>query len=218
MSFPSQLNIPRRTAVELAGDRMVIKTEDDGTMSVNFDDKGTGRVCGSCQLCCRLMPIPPLRKPAMTRCQHQSFAKGCKVHHHGKPVCCKTFACLWLADPETKGMPRPDRAHYVLDMTADYVTHTDLNTGEKHQLPVFQVWADPAFRNAHRAPELRAWMMRQAERFGAGTIVRYSITDAIAIFPPAFNADGEWKEIVAPVTARTFEDREIMSNFAGGTP
>jgi hypothetical protein len=61
-------------------------------------------------------------------------------------------------------------------------------------------------------------MMRQAERFGAGTIVRYSITDAIAIFPPAFNADGEWKEIKAPVRARDDEDRAIMSNFAGGTP
>ena len=31
---------------------------------------------GNCQLCCRLLPVPPLGNLAGERCLHQSFAKG----------------------------------------------------------------------------------------------------------------------------------------------
>ena len=41
----------------LAGDRLTVEDHDDGTMTVTYSDKGTGRVCGDCQLCCRLLPV-----------------------------------------------------------------------------------------------------------------------------------------------------------------
>jgi hypothetical protein len=43
--------------VRLAGNKMVIEDRPDGSLTVRFDDRGTGRTCGSgnnrCTLCCR---------------------------------------------------------------------------------------------------------------------------------------------------------------------
>jgi len=35
------------------------------------------RTCGGCTLCCKLLPVRELKKPANTRCQHQR-AEICK--------------------------------------------------------------------------------------------------------------------------------------------
>jgi hypothetical protein len=108
--------------MELAGDRMTV-VERDGVTTFTFDDKGTGRVCGDCQLCCKLLPVPPLKKAAGRRCQHQKFGKGCAIQDH-KPFACRAWSCRWLSDPATAGMSRPDRSHYVIDVVSDYVTVT----------------------------------------------------------------------------------------------
>lgn len=175
--------------MELAGDRIRIEETADGKTTITFDDKGTGRVCGDCQLCCKLVPVPTIDKPANTRCQHQRHGKGCLVYA-GRPFACRTWACRWLADPGATGLPRPDRAHYVIDVSWDFVTLTHTETGEPQHIPVIQVWVDPAFRNAYRAPELRAYMAMMAERYGAATLVRFGPGDALTVFAPHFSGNG----------------------------
>lgn len=176
----------------LAGERMRITEDDQGTTTISFDDVGTGRVCGACQLCCKLLPVPPIHKAAGERCRHSKAGKGCTIYAD-RPFACRTWACRWLADPKTAGMPRPDRCHYVLDMETDYATMRD-DAGTEHRLNLFQVWVDPAYPEAHRAPELRAFMLATAERWGVPTIVRFSSTSAIVIWPPPINGSGEWVE------------------------
>jgi hypothetical protein len=34
------------------------------------------RQCGDCQLCCKLLPVPPLQKAAGVACRFQKFHKG----------------------------------------------------------------------------------------------------------------------------------------------
>ena len=61
----------------------------------------TGRVCGDCSLCCKLLPIaePELNKPANRWCQHCRPAKGgCSIHDDRPPIC-RGFACMWLVCP-----------------------------------------------------------------------------------------------------------------------
>lgn len=180
---------------QLAGDHMTIIEDETGT-TIRFDDKGTGRKCGECQLCCRVLPSPraPLNKPGNTRCIYQQHRKGCRIYAN-RPISCRTFSCRWLADPETAGMSRPDRSHYVLDPTWDYVTLVPTEGGEPTKVPVAQVWVDPRHRDAYKAPELRAYMLRVAEKHGAATIVRWSSTEALTIFPPCLNAENKWHEI-----------------------
>jgi hypothetical protein len=179
--------------LELAGDRMKIVEDEHGTVTITFDDIGTGRNCGDCGLCCKLLPIPPLNKPAGVRCQHSRHHKGCTIYK-GRPTACRTWSCRWLADPLTAGMPRPDRCHYVIDMSYDHITQM-MPDGSKKQISSLQVWVDPAFPEAHRAPELRAFMLMMAEKWGVVTTVRFSSRKAVIVVAPPHNSNGEWLEV-----------------------
>ena len=38
------------------------------------------RQCGSCTLCCKLIPVEELHKAAGQRCQHVRAGKGCSIN------------------------------------------------------------------------------------------------------------------------------------------
>jgi hypothetical protein len=195
----------------LAGDRITMTETEDGTTTISFDDKGTGRVCGDCTLCCKLLPVPvaPLFKPAGERCQHVRVHKGCTIYKD-RPFACKVFACRWLADPTTADLPRPDRAHYVIDPQPDYITAVPNDGSPSQKVSVLQVWVDPAFPDAWRTPSLRGYMLRFAQRFGAATIIRFSSTRAVTVLPPPLNKNGEWAEVDNGILARNEEERRIL--------
>ena len=197
--------------ISLAGKRIVL-THGANTDTISFvDDDGSGRRCGACTLCCRLLPIPgpPLHKPAGTRCQHQRRT-GCAIH--GKhPFACKVFACRWLSDAETAALPRPDRSHYVIDPQADYVEMTD-GAGVRSRCGVVQIWVDPAFRDAYKAPSLRAYMLRMAVDYRMASIIRYSSHEAVVIFPPPLCSDGQWhEESGGRIVARDADDALVLA-------
>jgi hypothetical protein len=194
----------------LAGNKMVVRATDEG-MEISFDDKGTGRVCGSCQLCCKLLPVPDveLRKPAGVRCQYSKVGKGCTIYAR-RPFACKVWSCRWLAAPETAGLPRPDKAHYVIDLEEDTVDQVDNETGARTKYPVLQVWVDPAFPNAHEDPQLRRYLHRMAEQYKVGAIIRYDSRRAFTLWAPPFCADGEWHTVEGVVVARDETDRVVL--------
>lgn len=201
--------------IELAGDRITVERNANGDDVISFGDKGTGRLCGSCSLCCKLLPVPgpPLHKVAGVRCKHVKVGKGCAIYA-ARPMACRAFACRWLADRDTAGMPRPDRCHYVIDIANDYVEAVDHATGERTRIGVIQVWVDPAFRDAYHDPALRAYMLRMAERFGWATIVRYSSREAITVFPPPLADDRQWHEMGGDIVTRDAVDAQIMADLA----
>jgi Fe-S-cluster containining protein len=202
---------------EFAGEKVVLEHR-DGEDVLTFGTEGTGRVCGSCSLCCKLLPIPgpPLHKPANTRCQHQRHGKGCSIYPT-RPLPCRAFACRWLADRDTAGMPRPDRAHYVIDIEADYIEMIDTEGGEPRKVGVIQVWVDPAYRDALRSPDLRDYMQRVAVQYGYATIVRYNESDAFVVFAPAISSDRQWHEKAGSIQARTRDEAEILRRYKVGT-
>lgn len=200
---------------ELAGDHITLTHGPDGNTTIRFSDKGTGRVCGGCTLCCKLPPIPgpPLHKPAGVRCCHARTGKGCTIYPT-RPMSCRTWACRWLADAETAGMPRPDRCHYVIDIKEDFVEMVPEDGGERLRWGVIQVWVDPAYRDAYKAPELRAYMLRMATEHRMATIIRYSSREAITIFPPPLAADREWHEIHdGKIVSRDDDGRQVMEEL-----
>jgi len=180
--------------LEFAGDRITLRYTATGT-ELSFDDKGTGRVCGKCQLCCKLVPVPTieLQKAAGERCRYSKVGKGCTIYAR-RPNACRGWTCRWLSDPDTAGMSRPDACHYVIDMEEDYIEHVD-TSGTRTKIGVIQVWVDPAFPNSHRDPQLRAYLARQAEKFRVAAIIRYDSRRAISLFAPVFADDGQWHEI-----------------------
>lgn len=204
---------PPNMDFELAGDHAVMSVSEDGTLTVAFNDKGTGRECGKCQLCCKLLPIPVIQKPANQRCEHQSHARGCRVYSR-RPQPCQVFFCRWLGDRSTQALSRPDRSHYVIDVMPDSFEMQNLVTGEPTTINAFQVWVDPAFPEAHKDPRLRDWMHEMAKLYGAATIVRSSPSSGFVVFPPPFDHEkGEWHEMGGDFVPKNEMDRAIANNF-----
>ena len=175
----------------------------------------TRRECGSCQSCCKLLPVPPLEKKAGERCRYQKFGKGCTVYNTRRmPPECSIWNCRWLVGDDTADLSRPDRSNYIIDVMPDFVTVRDNQTGKTFPLEVVQVWCDPKHRDAHRDPALRAYLFRRALE-GKAAIIRYSATDAVTLLAPPLNTDGEWLEIGGESEERTHSAAEIIQALAG---
>jgi hypothetical protein len=89
-------------------------------------------------------------------------------------------------------MSRPDRSHIVIDLMPDFVTVQDNETGASHDIEVVQCWVDPKYPDAHRAPEFRAYVERQAEQ-GKLAIIRYDSQRCFTLIAPSFTG-GDWLE------------------------
>ncbi len=174
------------------------------------------RHCGECELCCKLLPVPPLRKGAGEACKHQRFRKGCAVYQTARmPVECGVWNCRWLVNDDASDLSRPDRSRYVIDLMPDFVTIRDNETGEPQHIQVVQIWCDPKHRGAHRDPALRRWLIRRAEE-GIAALIRFDERDALAVFAPPFDVNGEWHEIDSGVSAnRTHTFDEIETALGG---
>ena len=62
--------------------------------------------CGSCQVCCEVLRIDEISKPAHSRCTNQ-VKTGCKIYE-SRPNSCKVYQCEWLKNGEPEDN-RPDR-------------------------------------------------------------------------------------------------------------
>lgn len=149
------------------------------------------RQCGDCQLCCTLVPVRDIDKPAGKRCKHQRFGKGCAIYGR-HPIDCQLWSCVWLTEPEQlRDMRRPDRAGYCIDPCADFIVMRHTITGEEFRPEVVQIWCDPKRPHAHRDPALRDYLEAR-NLFG---LVRYDSKRGVLIVPPSRNEAGEWAEV-----------------------
>lgn len=71
------------------------------------------RPCGDCTMCCRILPVPQLRKPAGRTCTHCRVGQGCGIYADRPPVC-RTWQCLWSTSPDLPEELRPDRCGVML--------------------------------------------------------------------------------------------------------
>ena len=73
--------------------------------------------CGDCTMCCKLLAVPEIEKPALKWCKHCSNPGGCGIYDT-KPKSCTEFECIWLQTQKTPTpLPlelRPDKSRVVL--------------------------------------------------------------------------------------------------------
>jgi hypothetical protein len=149
------------------------------------------RRCGDCTLCCRLLAVKELDKPANMRCSHQS-SRGCAIYRQfGFPASCALWSCRWLVNDDTADMQRPDRCGYVIDIVPDMV-RTRYDTGEAvDEIIVIPVWVRPGTDRHRLDPALKRYAERQAAQ-GNALLLRDGASIATAVFAPSMAADGEW--------------------------
>ncbi|CAN5590976.1 hypothetical protein BH10PSE4_BH10PSE4_27700 [soil metagenome] len=73
----------------------------------------TGRECGDCGQCCKLIGVRELEKAPHVWCRYYRKAKGCGIYEV-RPQGCADFACDWLLDTRLDEAWRPDRSGFVL--------------------------------------------------------------------------------------------------------
>jgi hypothetical protein len=154
----------------------------------------SNRRCGTCTLCCKLLPVQELHKDAGVRCQHQRHT-GCAIYRT-KPSACSLWSCVWLMG-KAPDLARPDRSHYVIDPMPDYITIRNDESGESEKVVIVQIWIDPRFPDAHRDDVLRGYLSRLA----MPALIRYNSTAAMVLFPPECTADDEWHEVTTNMVA-----------------
>ena len=126
--------------------------------------------CGACNLCCKLMEVNELAKPAGTWCAHVIRHGGCGIYE-SRPNACRVFRCLFLADASLSENWRPSHARFFI--------HTDPEARS-----IF-VEVDPgspmAWRSEPYHSQLRLWSERA--RTGKGRVLVYAGAHTWAMFP-----------------------------------
>jgi hypothetical protein len=122
----------------------------------------TGRSCGSCSLCCKLLRIDDgdFHKPAGQWCEHCKPSRdGCSIYNT-RPMICRGFACGWLVDPNVSDAWQPLRSKMVLSMT---VNDTKTVAGAIFRWLWFNIDVDPGSPGVWRREpywsQLRAWAL-----------------------------------------------------------
>ncbi|HMF05663.1 MAG TPA: hypothetical protein VKE72_01435 [Methylocella sp.] len=74
-----------------------------------------GKACGECNLCCKVLDIVELSKPAGTLCGDcvRSPSGSCRIYAT-RPKVCRDYECLWKGDRMMSPQLRPDRVGTLL--------------------------------------------------------------------------------------------------------
>lgn len=118
-----------------------------------------GRACGTCTLCCKVLPIRALQKPIGRWCAHCKPGAGCTIHDT-RPDECRGFFCMWLIEPRLGPEWKPEKSKLVITGDA---------TGRN-----LQIRCDPGFPQAWRQEPyhsvIRKWAIGARAEKGVITV------------------------------------------------
>jgi hypothetical protein len=72
-----------------------------------------GRTCGTCNLCCKIVEVTALNKPANVWCEHCDVGRGCRIYEQRSAIC-REFFCRYMRDPSLDARWNPATAHFLL--------------------------------------------------------------------------------------------------------
>jgi hypothetical protein len=64
-------------------------------------------------MCCKVLDVAELRKPANLWCEHVVKGRGCAIHETRPPIC-RGFQCRWTYDQTLGDAWKPDRCKFIL--------------------------------------------------------------------------------------------------------
>ena len=129
-----------------------------------------GKSCGECSLCCSVLEIDELKKPAGPPCPSCRRDGGCEVYAT-RPQVCRDFECEWLTDRTLTRPFRPDRIGTLFM--------------EAHDADEYRAVTAPERPYAWRQPRVFAHLVAMAK--SGRTVVAKAGLSSWRIF-----ASGEW--------------------------
>lgn len=79
-------------------------------------EPATGRTCSACSLCCKLLHVIELNKPAGQWCQHCKPGHGGCTIHETRPQICRGYYCGWMLTKNVGEEWYPLRSHMILSL------------------------------------------------------------------------------------------------------
>lgn len=130
------------------------------------------KTCGACNLCCKVLQVESLAKPAGRLCEHAMGGRGCAIHGR-HPADCQAFACGWLQWEDLGEAWKPDVARFLIR-----------NEPSRGRLSID---VDPEHPDAWRAatyyPTIKAWAA--AVRAQGACVLVYAGPNTTVVFPEA---------------------------------
>lgn len=71
------------------------------------------RSCGTCSLCCKIIDVPSLNKPAHVWCEHARPGKGCGIWG-SHPHVCQVWKCGWQLSEDLDERWKPNKCGFIL--------------------------------------------------------------------------------------------------------
>ena len=128
------------------------------------------RECGECTLCCKVVGVEDLKKPAGTWCAHCTSSRGCGIYET-RPEECRTFVCAWLETHTLDERWKPSRCKFVVSAEPGNVN--------------LKVSVDPARPDAWRKEPfysyVKSWVAQRIAR--GGKVVVMTGNRGVVILP-----------------------------------
>ena len=112
----------------------------------------TGRQCGQCSLCCKVLRVIELEKPENVWCDHCLPGHGGCSIHPTRPQICRGYYCGWMLSKTVTDEWYPLKSHMVLSI------------GAHHGLQTVTVTCDLNYPLAWREPPYYAQLKQMSAR------------------------------------------------------
>jgi hypothetical protein len=123
-----------------------------------------GRECGQCTLCCKLLKVDVIEKPAGKWCKHCTPGKGCNIYAERPDVCAAWF-CGWREWERLGPKWYPLKSKMIFSAT-------DVSLDPKN--PRIEVDVDPSYPNQWRKLEYLT-ELREFAREGLEGKIKYKM-------------------------------------------
>jgi hypothetical protein len=137
-----------------------------------------GRACGTCSMCCKVLSISELAKPAGQWCTHCRPGKGCGIYAT-RPFVCRGFYCEWMISKGLGPEWRPEQAKFALFKS---------NDGRRLTAAV-----DPGYPSAwRRSPyyeNFKAWAVQAVQKTPEMDLVDVMIGEHVIVILPNREVD-----------------------------
>jgi hypothetical protein len=77
---------------------MAVLTPEEDQAFIAARKAATGRECGTCSLCCKLLNVPEVGKKNHEWCPHCRPGKGGCSIYETRPDICRGYGCVWLVN------------------------------------------------------------------------------------------------------------------------
>lgn len=168
----------------------------------------SGRNCGQCSLCCKLLHVIELEKPAGKWCEHcKPGMGGCTIYNE-RPQICRGYFCGWMLSANVGDEWYPLQCHMVLSLCKlDGINVVTVTVDERFPT----IWMEPLYHGQLRTMAAHGLRVAKPEDI---TLVQVRVGRRVWLVLPTRNVEITHCSYVIKLTGPGQWDIEQFRNGA----